>query len=708
MPEKDTRDQVKGDRRSVTVRVTLSGQGPGQALPSARAYLFDQAGRLVDSKPVDKEAVQFDIVSNQNYRVTVGPDMLPQAKTPPPNLASKLARARAVSQGVLQPAQDTISIKVNPNIWICWFPTCINVHGTVKKAGGGTICVGTVQIFEVDLDCTLDSFTFFDLSALKVNLIGKLGVPTAVSDLGIGTRSVSSRTVQRKGASARTSAAVKAAVTTGSFNTRAISSTGSLAEVAGTLAALQGAALKQYIVANKALLSPFWCELIPDSAFCWQELGEAVIQSDGTFSAEVCFWCPDDLPDLYFEVVQNINGTDVEVSDPQIACSTYYAYDGSSSVDITVDDPRAIGCLPTGPDLGFLYVWPTAIGNIDLGGIDGLETGLGTGLLPGNTPWGGTLPLQMVFSPNLPTNGLKYYRWSYKFDDESVFTPITLPVSHRYMTTVTLPGPVILIHLNSVNLGPKTVGGTPNLFEIPDPLLPWVNIDDPSDRPFAYFDSTGGVTPRRSGMCTLLLEMFDSAGNFVPCNNVLGPSTLDDQAGDPPPPGNFTYILPEIGGPPDNYTNAPPPNITDHGRLIFRIRVDNNNTVAELPRVATPWGSTDTDPCGVLYYSTLGDNVELDYVAWHPNNFLDWDLTISRGISGVVASIPPSPPATNTSSGSPGLPAAFNNSAGTLLGPCTQAAFAVNLYCAARATNGYGRQSEYDSSATIAFALLKK
>ena len=35
-------------------------------------------------------------------------------------------------------------------------------------------------------------------------------------------------------------------------------------------------------------------------------------------------------------------------------------------------------------------------------------------------------------------------------------------------------------------------------------------------------------------------------------------------------------------------------------------------------------------------------------------------------------------------------------------------AFAVNLYCAARATNGYGRQSEYDSSATIAFALLKK
>jgi len=461
-------------------------------------------------------------------------------------------------------------------------------------------------------------------------------------------------------------------------------------------------------VANKAILQFFLCELIPDSAFCWQELGEAVIQSDGTFNAEICFWCPDDLPDLYFEVIQTINGSEVEISDPQIACSTYYDFDGSQSVNITVDDPRAIACLPGGPDTGFSYVWPTAIGNVDLGEIDGLETLAGTGLLPGNTPWGGTLSLQMRFSPDLPTNGVKYYRWSYQFQGESGFTPINLPVTHRYMTTVTLPGPIILIHLNSVNLGPKTVGATSNLFEIPDPLLPWVDINDPADRPFAYFDSTEGTTPRRSGMCTLMLEMFDSAGNFVPCNNTLGSSTLGDQGGDPAPPGNFTYILPEIGGPPDNYTNAPQPNVTDHGRLIFQILVDNNNTVAELPRVATPLGSTDTDPCGVLYYSNLSDNVELDYVAWHPNNFLDWDLTISRGISGVVASIPPSPPATNTSSGSPGLPAAFNNSAGALLGPCVQAAFAVNLYCAARATDGYGRQSEYDSSATIAFALLKK
>jgi hypothetical protein len=73
-------------------------------------------------------------------------------------------------------------------------------------------------------------------------------------------------------------------------------------------------------------------------------------------------------------------------------------------------------------------------------------------------------------------------------------------------------------------------------------------------------------------------------------------------------------------------------------------------------------------------------------------------MSVSRGTHGVVASL-----GGHTSSADP---AQFTNTASLLLGNCPQAAFAVNLYCAARATNGYGRQSQYDSSATIAFALL--
>jgi hypothetical protein len=154
---------------------------------------------------------------------------------------------------------------------------------------------------------------------------------------------------------------------------------------------------------------------------------------------------------------------------------------------------------------------------------------------------------------------------------------------------------------------------------------------------------------------------------------------------------------------------APTPNITDHGRLIFRILVDNNSTDAELPRVKTASGSTDSDPCGLLYYTNGSDPVDINYVAFHPNNFLDWDLYVYRGIQGVAADIPMGAPGTNTSAGAPlpGSPASFTNSAAALLGTCPQAAFAVNLYCAARATNGYNKQTQYDSYATIAFALLE-
>jgi len=216
----------------------------------------------------------------------------------------------------------------------------------------------------------------------------------------------------------------------------------------------------------------------------------------------------------------------------------------------------------------------------------------------------------------------------------------------------------------------------------------------------------GGETGR-TGMVTLILEMFDSGGHFVPCNNTPGVSTLGDQPGDPALPGNFGFIFPQVGGPPNAFDFAPSPNITHHGRLIFRVQVNNNVCDAELPKVATPINSTDTDPCGILQYNNPSDNVALSYIAFHPQNFLDWDLTISLGVTGVVASIPPSPPATNTSSGAPGFPATFNKTAGALLGTCTQGAFAVILYCAARATDGYERLAQYDCQAAIAFALTQ-
>jgi hypothetical protein len=660
--------------KTIAVKLTLQGQTTGQELPVVRAYVFNYAGKLVASALLEKGAATLEVTADQSYRVTVGPNLLERSEEPPANLLAQLAQAKAISKDIAA-AETSAAFIVNSNIWICWVLHCINVHGTVTNSQGNPICVGTVDIFEVDFFCTIDRLPPYELTNLKFDLVSKLSANVAVTQAPTQRVNLARQTVN-------------------------IAASTSQQEMASAIAPLEGAALKNYLVANREILGPWWCLLIRLPWLCWREVASVPIQSDGSFNAEICFPC-DVFPDLSFAVYQNVDGNEIELtSQTDILCGIYWGYNGSQSVDITVTDPRAIACLPTGTGPGYLYVWPTGIGNEALSLIDGLETLTGTGLLPGVTPFGGTLSLQVIFDPNLQANNIVYYRWSYRFAGDSNFTQINTPVTHRYMTvSMGLP---IVIHLNSVSLGPQTVGSSNNLFAIPDPSLSWVDIDDPADRPFAYFDSTGGVTPYRSGVVTLMLEMFDGAGNFVPCNNPRGTSTAGDQAGDPST-GSFSYILPEIGGPPDTYSTAPTPNVTDHGRLIFQVLVDNNATQAGLTGVSTPEGSADS--CGMLHYSKLSDTVELDYYAYHPNNYLNWDLTISRGLSGVVASIPPSPPPTDTSSGAPGTPVAFDNTAGSLLGGCPQAAFAVNLYCAARATDGYGRQSQYDSSATIAFAL---
>ena len=454
----------RGGSRQLTVRFSIEGVQSGQSAPELRVYLFTHNGSLVDSRPARGESVTFAIDPGRDYRVTVGPDVM-RGEVQPADLAGTLLKASSLSRDWLhQIAPEALEFRIFPPIWRCWFPVCINVHGTVRKLlnPGGTppqyapICTGTVQIFQVDLGCTLDSFTVIQLETLKTRLIDKVA-PRNPGAPGIAGNA------------------------TGRFQKEVASSP---SELANTLASLGPAGLKPYIVANNRFLWPFWCELIPDYLFCWQELTEVPIQSDGTFNAEICFWCPEDFPDLYFEVVQNLDGVETEIYDPQIACSTFYDYDGTESVDIVIDDPRAVACQPTqnpGPD--YLYVWPTAIGNVDLGNVNGLETGggpalgevtvTGPGGNPENAAWGGTLSLQMQFHPDLQANNIRYYRWSYQFADEASPTPIRATVTHRYQT-ITVSGSIITIHLNPVTFGPQLVSGPSNPGErrtfLPSPI----------------------------------------------------------------------------------------------------------------------------------------------------------------------------------------------------------------------------------------------
>jgi hypothetical protein len=622
-----------------------------EARSPIRAYLFDSAGRVVESAPVGED-LTFRIDPTRRYQVTVGPDLAVGGELSA-DVAAQLTAAGAISRDVAAAQSGKLTFRIEEPLRLLWIFRCITIHGTVRKHlnPGGTppayapICTGIVQIFTIDLAASLDNLSDAQLLDLRQTVLARMfGVE--ISDLVSYDWSDFAR----------------------------------LSTLSAGLYPLTGNALRAYLVAHRAELASFMCEVIPEWAISYRQLPDAPIQPDGSFSLTHCFLVWQTPIDVYFEVVQTVDGQAREVADPDILCTTLWNYDGSRSAVVTVEDPTAIACNPTKPGPGYLYVWPTAIGNTDLRLVDGLETLSGTGLLPGDTPFGGTLSLQTQFDPNLQSNGIVYYRWSYRFDGETDFTKISAPVTHRWMQVSIGAGP-ITVHLNSVALGPNLVGSESNLYAIPDPNLRWVNIYDPADRPSGYFDSTTGG-PGRSGMVTLRMELFDGDGVHVAAGN----------AGHG---GPFRYLLPDLSATAADYTDAPASNIDANGDLIFRIQVDNRSCTAALGAVSA--GGHDADDCGMLHYAD-GDTVSIPYAAIQAGNFIDWFLSVSRGSHGVVAS----------AAGAASAPAGshLDRTATQLLGDCVQAAFATNLYARARATNGYERQSQYDAPATGAFALL--
>lgn len=135
-----------------------------------------------------------------------------------------------------------------------------------------------------------------------------------------------------------------------------------------------------------------------------------------------------------------------------------------------------------------------------------------------------------------------------------------------------------------------------------------------------------------------------------------------------------------------------------------KFRVDNNpcRGLLAAPKV----GSNAADACGILRYVSTADIVTMTFTASHPNNFADYSFGLIRGHNN-----PPPPVIVGATSGqvSPATnPGAITGTVAGLLGPCVaggMAAFAESLYVAARANNGWSRQSQYDASDLLAFTL---
>ncbi|MFN7037448.1 MAG: hypothetical protein ACK4SN_13905, partial [Bellilinea sp.] len=442
-------ESSKNKARTLRVQLRFPDSVEGEKIPPIRVYLFDRQGNLIDSQPFTKETISIHIPSEQNYRLYVGPDLLTEEKVPPQELLSQLLKSKAVLQDIIAPLRPSLlEIAVSRGLYLCWWGYCVFVHGNVRKeiAPGtyATICQGTVKIYEVDFLCYLQQLPHLELERLRDDILDLLRrppfppfpepfpeplppFPPVPPGPGPNPPPFQQMMFQLRGEER---------------SNLALSSV-SLSDVAVRLSVLSGEPLQRYLIENRVILAPFLCRFLPDSFYCLQLLAEVPIQSDGSFHKLLCFWCPSDIPDLYFRVTQNIGGTEQLVYSPSIACNTYWNYNGTPSIQITVTNPQAVACLedPDRPIPGDeLYIWPTAIGNIDLRTITDLESNplistAATGLVNGTAPWGGTLALQMNFDPRLKTlSNVRYYRWSYKFEGDADFTQIDATVTHRYMT----------------------------------------------------------------------------------------------------------------------------------------------------------------------------------------------------------------------------------------------------------------------------------
>jgi hypothetical protein len=108
--------------------------------------------------------------------------------------------------------------------------------------------------------------------------------------------------------------------------------------------------------------------------------------------------------------------------------------------------------------------------------------------------------------------------------------------------------------------------------------------------------------------------------------------------------------------------------------------------------------SSATTDCGFLAYNpatAATDDVTVSYTAGQPEGFANWSFSlIKAGTTIATAAGPVTSP-----------PAPFSETVAGMLGTCTVAAFAANVYVAATANTGWARCSQYDRSASQAFAL---
>lgn len=687
---------------SIEVNVNLQASSSGEKAPQAVAYAFTSNGRFLSKAAVSRDGSAALKVPGgkaaQEVRVVAGPEISGKEEPTLGDLTRRGASEQFVriqSGAKLSPVQ----FELPSEIWHCWHRFCL-VQGSLLKRiiTGGLpvdlpVCGAQVEIWEVEPIEII-------LPKLPISIIEKLRqiVLNPVQAYPVNPNPPDPAPFQALEARVELAKPMPtiSAAPTGSAEFA------SLQILAQTSNAEE---FRQSLIQYIPIIRYWLCELIP--LFVTKKLiATTTTDRCGNFEERIFLSCYASNPNLYFTAsVPIFFGFPFYIYDPApVACYTHWNYQCGTNVTLYTNSPLAPCCSPCAPvNADENYVLFRAIGGVSLSSIYGASPLLpatpagealgGVGGYPTeNACFGGTLLPRVEFDSSLPENGLaSYYQISYWDYAQLQWVVLIGDINRHYNEFV---GTQLVT--KQYHLGPVPVGTKTNMFAIPPALPPagdWAYPDPAYDLANAQFPTTAlphsapNVTPEgyNYGIAKLKLDLFDSAGNPV---NIAA--------------AGIKYYVPstvESDGTIDT-VNAATLGLVSVNSFIFQVYVDNRPTQAQLPGVSTPVDSTYSDPCGILHYNSLSDNVDIQYVAYQGGNFLDWYLSVVRGTTGQVAAING-----HTSAGSPGLPVDFNNTVASLIGDCSQAAFGVNLDVYSRCTDGWSQLSGYNSSKSIAFAL---
>lgn len=442
----------------------------------------------------------------------------------------------------------------------------------------------------------------------------------------------------------------------------------------------------------------------PYCSYAWKKVGTATLQPDGSFSKII--WrsiCDKDKPDLWFVVRQKISGVERVIYERHpVPCNTYWNHPGGSPVTLIVTDPQAVACQGPGVYEGEEFIMPMGIYEDEWYEIDQAHIKSAVnphvplpqncGLKSGADPYGTRLDFRMMLHDGLrtsmsATNGVRYYRWSYRLHGDSQWIPIDTPIVHRYLHEQA-PGDYTVLQ---ETLGPVSVGGKHQLFAIPDPEKAWLNNRD--DLAFAIWNTAvwnatyyryDPVVP--NGKYDLKLEAFDKDANL------LNPATA----------GFKFMLMTGATGPVDDALF-----VESDGSLIMHLHVENRPMRGSLKAIRL--NSVVTGDCQFLEYTNkYSDNVHIDYEAYHPattHDFLmGYHIRIRRGTSGAIKADHNGTSAVRP----PG--ATFSNSVGVLLSASPadyeKCAFSATLHVTSRIRDGHGYIRAYEADDIAAFAIV--